>query len=587
MPKKPKVLVVCGETAGLMAALQLVHCGCEVELISPVPIRRLFASAQTGINAALNTKGEADSPAQHFEDTLVAGDFLAHQGQLKTMCAQAPELIWLLDRMGVPFTRTTEGQIDLHRTPGTRFSRTAFVGTTTGPAALFALCEQIQRYEADGSITCYENWEFLSAVIDETTCLGVIAMDLVTLEVKAFAAQAVVIAAGGVGGIFGRTTNAVHVTGSVQGTLFRQGVRYVNAEFIQLHPATLIAEDKFRAIPDLALAEGGRFWVPHTARDQRPPEEIPGAERWYFLEEHYPGLGNFVPRDIATREIFEISLDGYGVGSLSQVYLDLTDLSPTRLRRRLGGILDLYFQMTGEPASTIPMCVFPGMHLSLGGLWVDTEYQTNVKGLFAAGECAGALHGANALSGNELLFSLFSGVIAGQAAARSAQGTTSFPVESDPRFEAERRRQIDETEKLKARQGAENAWRIQDQLGRLMTEQMTVVRFNERLQDALEQIHQLEDRLARIDINETNFWATPSIPQARRLGSLLTLAQVMVVSALNRNESRGVHFKPEFPACNNTEYLKTTVATFSEAGPVITFEPIDTSLIEPRPREYN
>ncbi|HNC43103.1 MAG TPA: FAD-binding protein, partial [Acidobacteriota bacterium] len=310
MPKKPKVLIVCGETAGLMAALQLVHCGCEVELISPVPIRRLFASAQTGINAALNTKGEADSPVQHFEDTLVAGDFLAPQGQLKTMCAQAPELIWLLDRMGVPFTRTTEGHIDLHRTPGTRFSRTAFVGTTTGPATLFALCEQIQRYESEGSITCYENWEFLSAVIDETTCLGVIAMDLVTLEVKAFAAQAVVIAAGGVGGIFGRTTNAVHVTGSVQGTLFRQGVRYVNAEFIQLHPATLIGEDKFRAISDLALAEGGRFWVPRTARDQRPPEEIPNAERWYFLEEHYPGFGNFVPRDIATREIFEISLDG-------------------------------------------------------------------------------------------------------------------------------------------------------------------------------------------------------------------------------------------------------------------------------------
>ncbi|HNC43544.1 MAG TPA: FAD-binding protein, partial [Acidobacteriota bacterium] len=269
------------------------------------------------------------------------------------------------------------------------------------------------------------------------------------------------------------------------------------------------------------------------------------------------------------------------------VYLDLTDLSPTQLRRRLGGIVDLYFQMTGEHASTIPMCVFPGMHLSLGGLWVNAEQQTNVKGLFAAGECAGSLHGANALSGNELLFSLFSGVIAGQAAARCAQGTTSFPVEADPRFEAERRRQLDENEKLKARQGAENAWRIQEQLGRLMTEQMTVVRFNERLHGALEQIHQLEDRLARIDINETNFWATPSIPQARRLGSMLTLAQVMVVSALNRNESRGVHFKPEFPACNHTEYLKTTVATFSEAGPVITFEPIDTSLIEPRPREYD
>ncbi|MBI4747362.1 MAG: FAD-binding protein [Acidobacteria bacterium] len=587
MPKKPKVLVVCGEAAGLMAALQLIESGCEVEIISPVPIRRLLASTHTGLNAALNTKGEADSPAHHLEDSLVAGDFLASQPALQAMCAQAPELIWILDRMGVPFTRTTEGQIELHRAPGTTFSRTAFAGTTTGPAVLFALCEQIQRYEVEGTVTCHEGWEFLSAALDDTTCLGIVAMELVTLEVKVFAAQAVVIAAGGVGGIFGRTTNAVHVTGSVQGALFRQGVRYTNAEFIQLHPATVLGEDKFRAIPDLALAEGGRFWVPRTARDQRPPEEIPGAERWYFLEEHYPNLGNFVPRDIATREIFEISLDGYGVGSLSQVYLDLTHLPPVRRQRRLGGIRDLYLQMVGEDVSTVPMCVFPGMHLSLGGLWVDTEHQTNIKGLFAAGECASSLHGANALSGNELLFSLFSGRTSGQAAARFAQGTIQLSVDSDSSLETERRRQTDSIEQLKAKRGSENAWRIQEKLGRLMTEQVTVVRFNERLQGALEQLDQLEDRLARIDINETNFWATPSIPHARRLESMLILARVIIVSALNRNESRGVHFKPEFPTCNNTEYLKTTVATFSETGPVITFEPIDTSLIEPRPREYN
>src|SRR4030081_3587617 len=327
--RQPKIIVVGGGLAGLMATIRVAEAGVPVELFSIVPVKRSHSvCAQGGINAAKNQKGEGDTPQKHFDDTICGGDFLANQPLVKRMCEAAPGIIDLLDRMGVTFNRTPEGLLDYRRFGGTLYHRTAFAGATTGQQLLYALDEQVRRHESEGRVTKREGWTFLSAVIDESgVCRGICAMDLRTMEVKTFAADAVIFATGGNGAMFGRSTNSVVCTGSAQAALFQQGVDYANGEFIQVHPTAIPGEDKLRLMSESARGEGGRVWVPRNPAEKRAARTIPNAERFYFLEEWYPKYGNLVPRDIATREIFQICLNGYGVDGQRQVYLDLTHIA--------------------------------------------------------------------------------------------------------------------------------------------------------------------------------------------------------------------------------------------------------------------
>src|SRR5271166_4804035 len=260
----PKIIVVGGGLAGLSAAIKIAEMGGHVDLFSIVPVKRSHSvCAQGGINAAKNLKGEGDSTWQHFDDTVYGGDFLANQPPVKLMCDMAPGIIDLLDRMGVPFNRTPEGVLDFRRFGGTLYNRTAFAGATTGQQLLYALDEQVRRYEAEGKVTKYEGWEFLSAVIDDKrVCRGICAMDLRGMEVVTFPAEAAIIATGGIGAIFGKSTNSVVCTGSAQSALYQQGAYYANGEFIQVHPTCIPGEDKLRLMSESARGEGGRVWVP-------------------------------------------------------------------------------------------------------------------------------------------------------------------------------------------------------------------------------------------------------------------------------------------------------------------------------------
>src|SRR5438874_3315114 len=442
MATQIKIAVVGGGLAGLAAAMKIAEAGHDVDLFSVVPVKRSHSvCAQGGINGAVNTKGEGDSAWEHFDDTVYGGDFLANQPPAKAMCEMAPSIIYLFDRMGVPFSRTNEGLLDFRRFGGTKHHRTAFAGASTGQQLLYALDEQVRRFEVAGKVKKYEGWEMMSLVLDDhQVCRGLVAMDLQSLELKAFPADAVIVASGGPGLIFGKSTNSMVCTGSAAAACYQQGAKYANGEFIQVHPTSIPGEDKLRLMSESARGEGGRVWVPKNKGDKRNPSSIPESERWYFLEDWYPKYGNLVPRDVATRAIHKVVYEHQlGIDGKPMVYLDLTHIDRKVLDRKLEGILEIYQKFVGDDPRDTPMKIFRGMHYTMGGLWVVFTQATNIPGIFAAGECEYQYHGANRLGANSLVSCIFGGFIAGPAAMQYARNQKSPAVNGF--FEAERKRQ--------------------------------------------------------------------------------------------------------------------------------------------------
>ena len=588
---QPKIIVVGGGLAGLMATIRVAEAGVPVDLFSIVPVKRSHSvCAQGGINAAKNTKGEGDSTFQHFDDTVYGGDFLANQAPVKRMCEAAPGIIDLLDRMGVMFNRTPEGNLDYRRFGGTLMHRTAFAGATTGQQLLYALDEQVRRYEAEGKVKKYEGWTFLSAVIDDAgVSRGICAMDLKTMEVKTFAADATIFCTGGNGAIYYRSTNSVVCTGMAQSALFQQGVDYANGEFIQVHPTAIPGEDKLRLMSESARGEGGRVWVPKSATDTRVPNSIPANERFYFLEEWYPKYGNLVPRDVATRAIhkvvFELKL---GLGGQQAVYLDVTHIPRDVLDRKLEGILEIYEKFLGVDPHVEPMKVFPGVHYTMGGIWIDTDNQaTNVPGIYAAGECEYQFHGANRLGANSLVSCIYGGMIAGPAAVKYGRaldkGASDVPSSV---FEREQKRQQGINESLVSQQGDENPITIWKEMGEWMTEHVTVTRKNDGIARTDAKLQELLERYKRMNLSDRTKWSNQTLSFSRELYNMLILARVITLGALARNESRGAHYKPDFPERNDAEWLKTTRAKWVDGEINLTYEAVDTSLIPPRTRKY-
>ncbi|QCT04140.1 succinate dehydrogenase flavoprotein subunit [Paenibacillus algicola] len=573
------IIVVGGGLAGLMATIKAAEAGAHVHLFSLVPVKRSHSvCAQGGINGAVNTKGEGDSPWEHFDDTVYGGDFLANQPPVKAMCDAAPGIIHLMDRMGVMFNRTPEGLLDFRRFGGTKHHRTAYAGATTGQQLLYALDEQVRRWETAGLVTKYENWEFLNAVLDDDgVCWGINAQDLRTMELRAFRADAVILASGGPGIIFGKTTNSVINTGTAASAVYQQGVHYANGEFIQIHPTAIPGDDKLRLMSESARGEGGRIW---TYKDGKP---------WYFLEEKYPAYGNLVPRDIATREIFSVCVDmGLGINGENMVYLDLSHKDPKELDVKLGGIIEIYEKFMGDDPRKIPMKIFPAVHYSMGGMWVDYNQMTSIPGLFAAGECEYQYHGANRLGANSLVSAIYGGMVAGPKAIEYVKGLkkSSEDVSSNV-FERAVKEQETKFNGLLNMQGTENAYVIHKELGEWMTNNMTVVRYNDKLEQTIHKIKELKQRYQNINMTDTSRWNNQGAAFTRQLWNMLELAEAMTLGALMRNESRGAHYKPEFPDRNDDEFLKTTKAAWTADGPQISYEEVDVSLITPRIRDYS
>ncbi|PID04039.1 MULTISPECIES: succinate dehydrogenase flavoprotein subunit [unclassified Sporosarcina] len=577
---KGRLIVVGGGLAGLMATIKSAEAGVPVDLFSLVPVKRSHSvCAQGGINGAVNTKGEGDSVDIHFDDTVYGGDFLANQKPVQAMTAAAPGIIHLLDRMGVMFNRTPEGLLDFRRFGGTLHHRTAYAGATTGQQLLYALDEQVRSHEVSGLVQKYEHWEFLGIIKDEEgTCRGIKAQNLKTMEIQAFKADAVIMATGGPGIIFGKSTNSVINTGSAASIVYQQGAKYANGEFIQIHPTAIPGDDKLRLMSESARGEGGRVW---TYKDGKP---------WYFLEEKYPDYGNLVPRDIATREIFDVCVNQkLGINGENMVYLDLSHKDPKELDIKLGGIIEIYEKFTGDDPRKLPMKIFPAVHYSMGGLWVDDHQQTSIPGLFAAGECDYSQHGANRLGANSLLSAIYGGMVAGPNAIdymkHLKRTADELPATIFEDAVKEEQQKWEDTLKM---DGTENAYILHRELGEWMTDNVTVVRFNDKLKQTDEKIVELLERYENINITDTQQWSNQGAIFTRQLKNMLYLARVITLGALNRDESRGAHYKPDFPNRDDENFLKTTIAEFDGvSAPIISYEDVDTSIIPPRIRDYS
>lgn len=291
------------------------------------------------------------------------------------MTEWAPRIVDLMDRLGVTFNRTPEGFRDQRRFGGTLYRRTAFAGATTGQQLLYALDEQVRRLGGLRPRAQFEFWDYLGPILDDNgICRGCVAQDMVTMEIRAFPADALIIASGGLGLIYGRSTMSMASNGSAASRTYQAGALYGNPEFIQIHPTAIPGADK-RLMSEAARGEGGRVWVPRKPGDPRPANQIPESERYYFLEERYPTYGNLVPRDIATREIFNIcTKEGLSVERDRMcVYLDVTQLPRDELERKLSGILEIYEKFQGVDPREVPMKIFPAVHYSMGGLWTDYQ----------------------------------------------------------------------------------------------------------------------------------------------------------------------------------------------------------------------
>ncbi|MEO1584561.1 MAG: succinate dehydrogenase flavoprotein subunit [Planctomycetota bacterium] len=627
--EQKRVIVVGGGLAGLAATIRIAEQGVPVDLFSMVPVKRSHSvCAQGGINAANDiAKQQGYSEYQHFDETIYGGDYLADQAPVLEMANFGPKIIDLLDRMGVPFNRTSEGYRALRLFGGSLFKRTHFSGASTGQQLLYALDEQTRRYEAEGKVKKYEFWEFLRPVIKDNTAVGIVAQDMRTMQVRAFQGDAVVMATGGCGLVFGKSTNSVICTGAAAARCYKHGAWYANPEMIQVHPTAIPGADKCRLMSESARGEGGRVWVPKKQGDPRPGRDIPEGERWYFLEERYPDYGNLVPRDIASREIFDVCVnDKMGVFGENQVYLDLTHKDREFLDNRLGAILEIYEKFVGEDPRDNPMRIFPAVHYSMGGMYttyergnydpqtpwgmhnpgdappVGTEMglgmklgapgnmMTNVQGLYAFGEVNFAYHGATRLGANALLSCIFDGLYNGLSVANYIKNTGDARPEQalfDSAVKEEEAFGKSLVDSGSAEASTEtNPYTIANELGVEMTESSTVVKTGERLAKSEAKLAELRERFSRVRLGDAAQWTNQSLSFTRATGDMLVLAEAIVKGGIERKESRGSHYRTDFPDRDDANFMKTTIAKFADDKTTIDFGEIDTRLVTPRARTY-
>ena len=594
MAEKKKIIIVGGGLSGLMATIKVCELGGEVDLFSYCPVKRSHSlCAQGGINACMDTKGEHDSVYEHFDDTVYGGDFLADQVAVKGMVEAAPKLIKMFDRMGVPFTRTPEGNLDLRNFGGQKNKRTCFAGSTTGQQLLYALDEQVRRWEVKGGVKKYEFWEFIRIIKNKDgICRGIVAQNMNSMEIKAFPADVVILATGGPGQVFGRCTASTICNGSAVSAVYQQGAHIGNPEFIQIHPTAIPGSDKNRLMSEACRGEGGRVWV---YRDGKP---------WYFLEDMYPAYGNLVPRDVASRAIFKVCVHmGLGINGENRVYLDLSHIDPHYLERKLGGILEIYMDFVGKDPRKVPMEIFPSVHYSMGGIWVDRLHHTNIKGLMASGECDYQYHGANRLGANSLLSAAYSGTVSGPEAMRMAKAGELGDALTQAELDKARQEVVDQFEGILKMDGPENAHKLHHELGDIMYKYVSIERDNNGLDQCLVELKEILKRWDNIGLTDRGHWANQEAMFVRQLRNMILYAMCITKAARCRDESRGAHAKIALDANgkrmmdgeelvfmprDDKNFMRISIVDYDPKTeePIVSYDEFDHSLIKPRARNY-
>lgn len=538
------ILIVGAGLAGMRAAIAAPP-DLNVALLSKVhPVRSHSVAAQGGINAAI---GEQDSWEAHAYDTAKGGLYLGDQDAIEAMCREAPQDILELERMGVIFSRTPEGRIAQRPFGGAGFPRTCYAADRTGHALLHAMYEQLMKRRC----RVYEEWYVTALLVEQGRCCGVVAWDLVHGGLQVLRAKAVILATGGSGRVFSTSTNAVINTGDGMALAYRAGLPLEDMEFVQFHPTTL--KDTGILITEGARGEGG--YLLNTLGER-------------FMKRYAPEQMELATRSTVSLAIGQEIQEGRGVDGC--VLLDLRHLGRARILERLPQIRELALEFAGLDPIETPIPIRPGAHYQMGGVKTNAWGETDLPGLFAAGECACvSVHGANRLGGNSLLETIVFGRRAGTRAAEAIRDYDLQPVPEEVLKGEEQRLKT-----LLINPGPERAWQIRDDLGKTMSLNLGIFRTKQSMQEALGTIQALKVRAQRMCVQDKGQIFNTDLIQALELQCLLDIADTIVVSALGREESRGAHYRADFPTRNDSAWLRHTVSHHQADGPRLSYVPV-------------
>jgi succinate dehydrogenase / fumarate reductase flavoprotein subunit len=554
-----EVIVVGTGLAGAAAAATLGELGYRVKAFTfhDSPRRAHSIAAQGGINAAKNYRGDGDSVFRLFYDTVKGGDFRAREANVYRLAQLSVDIIDQCVALGVPFAREYGGLLDTRSFGGAQVSRTFYARGQTGQQLLLgaysALCRQIEA----GTVTMFPRSEMLDLVVKDGRACGIVVRNLHTGEITSHSAHAVMLCTGGYGNVFYLSTNAKASNATAIWRAHRKGAAFGNPCFTQIHPTCIPASDEFQSKLTLmseSLRNDGRIWVPEEFDDPRPPNEIPEEERDYYLERRYPAFGNLVPRDVASRAA-KLEVDkGRGVGPLKNgVYLDfkmgLERLGRHTIEERYGNLFEMYERITGEDPYQVPMRIYPAVHYTMGGLWVDYNLQSTIPGLFVAGEANFSDHGANRLGASALMQGLADGYfVLPYTVPNYLAGMLGQPVvpSDDPVFRTAEAEVSDRTKKYLAIGGTRSVDDLHRELGRIMWDNCGMARSKEGLEKAISEIAALRIEFDRdLRVLGSDETLNQSLEKAGRVDDFFELAGLMCRDALHREESCGGHFRVE------------------------------------------
>jgi len=554
-----KVIVIGTGLAGGAAAATLGELGYDVHCFTfhDSPRRAHSIAAQGGINAAKNYKGDGDSIFRLFYDTVKGGDFRAREGNVYRLAQLSVDIIDQCVAQGVPFAREYGGLLDNRSFGGAQVSRTFYARGQTGQQLLLGAYQALAQQIGNGTVTMYPRSEMLELVVKDGRACGIVARHLHTGEVKSYSAHAVVLATGGYGNVFYLSTNAKASNATAIWRAHRKGALFANPCFTQIHPTCIPASDDFQSKLTLmseSLRNDGRVWVPMNSDDTRSADQIPEAERDYFLERRYPAFGNLVPRDVASRAI-KVEVDkGRGVGPLKNgAYLDFSEsmarLGEDTIRERYDNLFQMYERITGEDPYRLPMRIYPAVHYVMGGLWVDYELQSTIPGCFVAGEANFSDHGANRLGASALMQGLSDGYFVLPYTVPNylsgMLGEAAVPAD-DPVFTAAEAEVRERTNRFMATKGTRSVDHFHRELGKIMWDNCGMERSQQSLEKALSEIPALREEFEKdLRILGTEDSLNQSLEKAGRVADFFELAALMCRDALHREESCGGHFRVE------------------------------------------
>jgi succinate dehydrogenase / fumarate reductase flavoprotein subunit len=555
---KHDVVVVGAGLSGLRAAIEARVKGADVAVLSKLhPVRSHSDQAQGGINAAL---GENDSWEKHAFDTAKGSDYLADQDAVELLCRDAPRAVIELEHWGSLFSRTRSGRLAQRPFGGAGFPRTCFAADKTGHVLQTTIYEQARK----SGVQFYDEWFATSLVIDKDVCRGLTALDILTGELQEVQSRSLILAAGGAGQVYGRTTNSLSTTGDAIAMAYDAGIPIEDMEFMQFHPTTLYGSNIL--ISEAARGEGG--YLVNSVGER-------------FMKKYAPEAMELAPRDVVARAEETEILEGRGFEG-GYLHLDLRHLGESKINKRLPTIRELAIYFAAVDPVKEPIPIQPAQHYTMGGVPTDLDGATQVKGLFAAGECACvSVHGANRLGGNSLLDTLVFGRRAGAKAVEYAKGSTAISYPGEAARKEEQR-----IEALLKRKGEVKTSDIKKKLGSIMVEKVGIFRRQNELETAKTDVTRLRREFAKVSPMDSSRKFNTSLLETLEVGFTLDLAEVIIAGALARKESRGAHYRVDYPKRDDVNWLKHTLAYRTAEGPKLSYKPVTITRFQPTARGY-